>query len=98
MDLDWSSLVHPRRTLVVYMGLLGLPTLCRELAANGLAGATPAAIVQRGTTPDQRTVVGTLATLPQLALAAQLKPPTLIIIGEVVRLQAQLAWYEHGRG
>jgi len=98
IDLDWGSLVHPRRTLVVYMGLLGLPTLCRELAANGLADATPAAIVQRGTTPDQRTVVGTLATLPQLALAAQLKPPTLIIIGDVVRLQAQLAWYEHGCG
>ena len=98
MDLDWSSLARPGRTLVVYMGLLGLPTLCRELAAHGLADATPAAIVQRGTTPDQRTVVGTLATLPQLALAAQLKPPTLIIIGEVVRLQAQLAWYEHGRG
>jgi uroporphyrin-III C-methyltransferase/precorrin-2 dehydrogenase/sirohydrochlorin ferrochelatase len=98
MDLDWGSLVHPRRTLVVYMGLLGLPTLCRELAAHGMADNTPAAIVQRGTTPDQRTLVGTLATLPQLALAAQLKPPTLIIIGEVVRLQAQLAWYEHGRG
>jgi uroporphyrin-III C-methyltransferase/precorrin-2 dehydrogenase/sirohydrochlorin ferrochelatase len=98
IDLDWGSLVHPRRTLVVYMGLLGLPTLCRELAAHGLADATPAAIVQRGTTPDQRTVVGTLATLPQLALAAQLKPPTLIIIGEVVQLQAQLAWYERGRG
>lgn len=98
MDLDWGSLARPGRTLVVYMGLLGLPTLCRELAAHGLADATPAAIVQRGTTPDQRTVVGTLATLPQLALAAQLKPPTLIIIGEVVRLQAQLAWYEHGRG
>ena len=98
MDLDWGSLARPGRTLVVYMGLLGLPTLCRELAAHGLAAATPAAIVQRGTTPDQRTVVGTLATLPQLALAAQLKPPTLIIIGEVVRLQAQLAWYEHRRG
>ena len=50
--------------------------------------------MQRGTTPRQRTVVGTLATLPQLALAAQLAPPTLIIIGDVVRLRAQLAWYE----
>ena len=94
MDLDWSSLARPGRTLVVYMGLLGLPTLCRELAAHGLSEATPAAIVQHGTTPSQRTVVGTLATLPQLALAAQLAPPTLIIIGEVVRLHAQLAWYE----
>jgi len=94
VDLDWDALVRPGRTLVVYMGLTGLPTLCRELAAHGLAEATPAAIVQHGTTPSQRTVVGTLATLPQLALAAQLAPPTLIIIGEVVRLHAQLAWYE----
>ena len=76
------------------MGLLGLPTLCRELAAHGLSATTPAAIVQHGTTPSQRTVVGTLATLPPRALAAQRAPPTLIIIGEVVRLHAQLAWYE----
>ncbi len=94
VDLDWDSLARPGRTLVVYMGLLGLPTLCRELAAHGLCATTPAAIVQHGTTPSQRTVVGTLATLPQLAQAARLAPPTLIIIGEVVRLQAQLAWYE----
>jgi len=94
MDLDWDSLYRPGRTLVVYMGLLGLETLCRELLARGAPEAIPAAIVQRGTTPRQRTVVGTIGTLPQLALAAQLAPPTLIIIGEVVRLQAQLAWYE----
>lgn len=94
VDLDWDSLVRPRRTLVVYMGLVGLPTLCRELAAHGMSGATPAAIVQHGTTQSQRTVVGTLATLPQLAQAAHLAPPTLIIIGDVVRLHATLAWYE----
>jgi uroporphyrin-III C-methyltransferase / precorrin-2 dehydrogenase / sirohydrochlorin ferrochelatase len=94
VDLDWDALVRPGRTLVVYMGLVGLPTLCRELVAHGLSDATPAAIVQHGTTSSQRTVVGTLATLPQLAQAARLAPPTLIIVGEVVRLQAQLAWYE----
>ena len=94
MDLDWDSLYRPGRTLVVYMGLHSLATLCRELLARGAPDTTPAAIVQRGTTPGQRTVVGTLGTLPQLALAAQLSPPTLIIVGEVVRLQAQLTWYE----
>ena len=94
VDLDWDSLARPGRTLVVYMGLLGLPTLCRELVAHGLSETTPAAIVQHGTTASQRTVVGTLATLPQRALAAQLAPPTLIIIGDVVRLHSQLAWYE----
>ena len=94
MDLDWDALYRPGRTLVVYMGLLGLPTLCRELLARGAPNTTPAAIVQHGTTTSQRSVVGTLATLPRLALAAQLAPPTLIIIGDVVRLQPQLAWYE----
>jgi len=93
VDLDWDSLVRERRTLVVYMGLLGLPTLCRELAAHGMAETMPAAIVQHGTTPRQRAVVGTLATLPGLARAARLGPPTLIIVGEVVRLHARLAWY-----
>ncbi len=94
VDLDWDSLARPGRTLVVYMGLVGLPTLCRELAAHGLPAATPAAIVQHGTTSSQRTVVGTLANLPQLARAARLAPPTLIIIGDVVRLHGILAWYE----
>jgi len=94
VDLDWDSLVHARRTLVVYMGLLGLPTLCRELVAHGMPEGTPAAIVQRGTTPRQRTVAGTLATLAGLAQAAQLSPPTLIIVGEVVRLHSRLAWFQ----
>lgn len=94
IDLDWDFLARPGRTLVVYMGLLGLPILCRELVAHGVPETTPAAIVQHGTTQSQRTVAGTLATLPQLAQAARLAPPTLIIIGGVVQLHTQLAWYE----
>ena len=97
LDLDWDWLARPGRTLVVYMGLLALPTLCRELTAHGLPDTTPAAIVQHGTTQNQRTLVGTLATLPQLATAAQLVPPTLIIIGSVVQLHSQLgSWFESG--
>jgi uroporphyrin-III C-methyltransferase / precorrin-2 dehydrogenase / sirohydrochlorin ferrochelatase len=94
IDLDWDFLARPGRTLVVYMGLLGLPTLCRELIAHGVPEHTPAAIVQHGTTSSQHTVAATLATLPALAQAANLAPPTLIIIGGVVRLHTQLAWYE----
>jgi uroporphyrin-III C-methyltransferase/precorrin-2 dehydrogenase/sirohydrochlorin ferrochelatase len=94
VNLDWDFLARPGRTLVVYMGLVGLPTLCRELVAHGVPETTPAAIVQHGTTTSQRTVAGTLATLPQLAREAQLAPPTLIIIGDVVRLHSRLAWYE----
>ncbi len=94
MDLDWDALACPRQTIVVYMGLQGLATLCRELVAHGLRATTPAAIVQQGTTAQQRVVVATLATLPEHAKAAALVPPTLIIVGEVVRLQAKLSWFE----
>ncbi|HTZ00164.1 MAG TPA: siroheme synthase, partial [Rhodocyclaceae bacterium] len=71
-----------------------LPVLCAKLIEHGLPPDWPAAIVQQGTTPHQRTVAGTLATLPQLAEAAQLKAPTLIIVGEVVKLRDKLAWFE----
>ncbi|MBZ0105953.1 MAG: siroheme synthase CysG [Sulfuricella denitrificans] len=94
MDLDWEMLARPNQTVVIYMGLLGLPVLCQQLVAHGLTPETPAAIVQQGTTPSQKVVTGTLASLPQLAVDAQLKPPTLIIVGKVVSLQAKLAWFK----
>jgi len=94
MDLDWDMLARPNQTVVIYMGLLGLPVLCQQLIAHGLTPATPAAIVQQGTTPSQRIVTGTLESLPQLATDAQLKPPTLIIVGKVVSLQSKLAWFK----
>lgn len=90
MDLDWPALARPGQTVVVYMGLAGLPLLSRELIAHGLAAATPAAIVQQGTLPSQRVVIGTLGSLPALAAAARLQAPTLIIVGEVVRLRERL--------
>lgn len=93
MNLDWDMLARPNQTVVIYMGLLGLPVLCKQLVAHGLPPDTPAAIVQQGTTPSQKVVTGTLNTLPQLATDAQLKPPTLIIVGKVVSLQAKLAWF-----
>jgi uroporphyrin-III C-methyltransferase / precorrin-2 dehydrogenase / sirohydrochlorin ferrochelatase len=94
MDLDWPALARPRQTLVVYMGLLGLPALCDNLVAHGLPSSTPAAVVQQGTTRDQRVVTGTLRTLPEQVASAMLTPPTLIIVGEVVRLRERLAWFE----
>jgi uroporphyrin-III C-methyltransferase/precorrin-2 dehydrogenase/sirohydrochlorin ferrochelatase len=75
------------------MGLLGLPILCRELVAHGLPPTTPAAIVQQGTTAQQRVVVATLADLPGRAFDARLAPPTLIIVGEVVTLRDKLGWF-----
>ena len=97
MNLDWPGLARRRQTVIIYMGLHGLSYLCEQLIAHGLPSDWPAAIVQQGTTPNQRTVTGTLATLPELAEAAALKAPTLIIVGEVVRLRDKLAWFEKNR-
>ncbi|MCC7327449.1 MAG: uroporphyrinogen-III C-methyltransferase [Burkholderiales bacterium] len=96
MDLDWPALVRPRQTVVVYMGLLGLPKLCAGLIAHGLSADTPAAVVQQGTTREQRIVTGTLNTLASLVADAMLTPPTLIIVGEVVRLRERLDWFRPG--
>ncbi|MBS0586489.1 MAG: uroporphyrinogen-III C-methyltransferase [Proteobacteria bacterium] len=94
IDLDWAHLARPNQTIVIYMGLLGLTELCRQLIAHGLPDSTPAAIIQQGTTQKQKIVTGTLQTLPDLAEAAHLTPPTLIIVGEVVKLHQNLAWFE----
>jgi uroporphyrin-III C-methyltransferase/precorrin-2 dehydrogenase/sirohydrochlorin ferrochelatase len=96
IDLDWDALARPRQTVVIYMGFANLPALCAALVAHGMAPSMPAAIVQQGTTPDQKVVTGTLESLPELARAAGLTPPTLIIVGEVVRLRDRLSWFEPG--
>lgn len=90
MDLDWPALARPQQTVVIYMGLLGLPVLCERLIEHGRAATTPAAVVQQATTAQQRVITGTLATLPALVAAAGLRAPTLIIVGEVVELQASI--------
>jgi uroporphyrin-III C-methyltransferase/precorrin-2 dehydrogenase/sirohydrochlorin ferrochelatase len=94
MSLDWAALARPGQTVVVYMGLAGLPTLARELVAHGLPATTPAAVIQQGTTANQRVVTGTLADLPGRAAAAGLEPPTLIVVGDVVTLQRTFAWFD----
>lgn len=93
INLDWPGLARRKQTVVIYMGLVGLPTLCAKLVEHGLPADWPAAIVQHGTTANQRTVTGTLTTLPRLAAEAGLQAPTLIIVGEVVKLHDHLAWY-----
>ncbi|GKS68147.1 uroporphyrinogen-III C-methyltransferase /precorrin-2 dehydrogenase [Nitrosomonas sp. PY1] len=93
IDLDWSTLARPNQTIVIYMGLLGLPILCQQLIHHGLTADTPAAIIQQGTTSQQRIVTGTLQTLPALTEEAQLRAPTLIIVGNVIQLHEKLAWF-----
>jgi uroporphyrin-III C-methyltransferase/precorrin-2 dehydrogenase/sirohydrochlorin ferrochelatase len=94
MDLDWDLLARPKQTIVVYMGLQGLEMLCTQLVAHGLPATTPIAIVQQGTTQNQRVVSGTLATLARNPEVAQLHAPTLIIVGGVVSLREKLAWFK----
>jgi uroporphyrin-III C-methyltransferase/precorrin-2 dehydrogenase/sirohydrochlorin ferrochelatase len=98
MNLDWDLLARPRQTVVIYMGYQGLEQLCRELIAHGQPAGTPAAIVQQGTTQEQRVITGTLASLPALTAEAHLRPPTLIIVGEVVRLREKLSWFDPAAG
>lgn len=93
-DLDWVALTRPRQTVVIYMGLGALPEICAQLVRHGQSPHMPAAVVQQGTTPDQRVVTGTLSDLDQRVAAAGLVSPCLIIVGEVVRLHAKLAWYD----
>jgi uroporphyrin-III C-methyltransferase / precorrin-2 dehydrogenase / sirohydrochlorin ferrochelatase len=94
VDLDWPALARPNQTLVIYMGLVGLEQICVQLVRHGLEACTPAAVVQQGTTPKQKVVVGDLGTLAAKVLDAELKPPCLIIVGYVVTLRAKLAWFE----
>jgi len=93
-DLPWSELVASSQTLVFYMGLVGLPTICQQLVAHGRAASTPAALIQQGTTENQRVFTGTLANLPDLVARHEVHAPTLVIVGEVVLLREKLAWFE----
>ncbi|MBA4382551.1 MAG: siroheme synthase, partial [Sideroxydans sp.] len=97
-DLDWDALARPNQTIVVYMGLHGLDILCAKLIEHGLPTATPAAIVQQGTTQQQRVFTGTLATLPSIAATEKPKAPTLIIVGGVVTLREKLSWFKPQSG
>ena len=86
--LDWDALARPRQTVVIYMGVGTLPTICAELVKHGMAPDTPAAVVERATLPEQRTVVGTVQTLPALAVQHAVRAPALIVIGSTVSLHA----------
>jgi len=97
MDLNWETLVLPQQTVVLYMGLTSLPLLCRELMAHGLSPDTPAALIEQGTTHNQRVHIGTIETLPALMEGRSVRPPTLIIVGHVVKLHTRLAWFEPRR-
>lgn len=92
-SIDWLQLVNPNQTLVFYMGLSQLSHITSQLIAAGLIASTPIAIIEKGTTEHQRSIISTLADIVKTAEKEQLKAPTLIIIGQVVQLHKKLAWY-----
>ncbi len=96
VDLNFTMLAQPNQTVVIYMGLHGVDIICEQLIAHGRGPATPAALIEQGTTPEQRVLVATLASLPGVVKQSNVKAPTLIIIGEVVQLHERLGWYRPG--
>ncbi len=92
-DLDWPSIAK-LPALAFYMGVKSLPRICAKLIENGKSQDTPAATIQWGTTPRQRTVIGTLANLPQRVEDEKIAPPALTIVGKVVSLRDTLNWFE----
>ena len=93
VDLDWRQLAGPRQTLVFYMGLLGLPTICARLIEHGMDPETPVALVQQGTMPQQRLLVSTLQAMPEALRDADVHGPTISIVGQVVSLHTRLQWF-----
>ncbi|MEM9257562.1 MAG: siroheme synthase CysG [Pseudomonadota bacterium] len=93
VEHDWSRFQSSTETLVFYMGLVGLSEICSQLRAHGRSSETPVALIERGTSLGQRVLIGTLATMPELVEREQPEAPTLIIVGEVVRLHSELAWF-----
>lgn len=90
---NWDDFHCETETLVFYMGLVGLPVICEELQRHGRRGDTPIALVERASTPQQRVITGSLETMVDIVQREQAHAPTLIIVGNVVRLQKRLAWF-----
>lgn len=94
INLNWRQLAQPHQTVVFYMGLVGLPVIVQKLIEHGVSPDMPIALIQQGTTEKQRVFTGTLNSIQAIVEREQPKPPTLIIVGEVVQLQEKLSWYK----
>jgi len=82
--------------VVFYMGLENVERICDSMKAHGRAPSTPAALVEKGTTDEQRVFIGDLDSLPGIIAANDVRAPTLILVGEVVALHDKLGWYKPG--
>ncbi len=93
LNLNWDSLIQPRQTVVIYMGLTSLGTITDGFLSHGADPTLPAAIIENGTRAGQRVITGTLETLAGKASDAEIRSPALIIIGSVVTLRDKLSWF-----
>ena len=94
VPLNWALLAQEQQTLAFYMGLSGLEIICQQLLAHGMESTMPVAVIQQGTTRDQRVCVGTLENIADKVAEQEIQPPTLIIVGRVVVLRDRLDWFE----
>lgn len=93
-NLSWPELANPTQTLVFYMGLVGLKEICESLIAHGRAASTPVALIEKGTTPEQRVLIADLSSIAEIVAANNVHAPTLFIVGEVVKLHETLKWFK----
>ena len=93
-DIMWDKISTGIQTLVFLMGVKNLPFIIEKLKQHGLAPATPAAVIENGCTPRQRTVSGTLADISEKVKQAVIKPPSIIVVGKVVTLREKINWFE----
>ena len=93
VNLNWEMLAHEKQTLIFYMGMHGSKIICEELIKHGLSDVTPAALIVKGTTEDQEVIIGNLKNMPEIIMDRKIVPPTLLIIGDVVKLHNKLKWF-----
>ncbi len=94
LDIDWASLAELKHTLVFYMGLSSASAIQNNLLANGLVETTPVALIENGCCDNQRVITGTLNTFVELIATETVQSPALIVIGDVVALANDLAWFD----
>ena len=93
-SIHWESLAKGIDTLAIYMGVGNLPYICEQLTKHGRPESTPVALIHWGTTEAQHTITGTLSTIVEIARESEIKNPSMIIVGEVVKLREKIQWFE----
>lgn len=93
-ELHWEALATGIDTLAFYMGVGNLAHICKQLITHGRSASTPVAVIEWGTTENQRTITGTLENIEQLVLEENIQNPAMIVVGEVVGLREKIKWYE----